>query len=45
MSWAVAVGLIGGAEVNGTSYLQPKKTASRAEVAQIVMNFWFYVNA
>ena len=45
MSWAVAIGIIGGAEVDGETWLQPKKTATRAVVAQILMQFWFYVNA
>ena len=45
MAWAVSAGIIGGVKEGETVWLKPKKTASRAEVAQIVMSFWFYVNA
>ena len=48
MRWAVYNGLISGVPGDGEwLYLKPKKTASRAEVAVIVMNFshylWYFV--
>ena len=37
MSWAVAVGLIGGVKSNGIDYLQPKGSATRAQIATILL--------
>ena len=39
MQWAVGAGLLNGALVNGTAYLQPKAQASRAQVAAILMRY------
>ena len=39
MSWANAAGLIAGAGANGTSYLMPKREATRAQVATILMGY------
>ena len=39
MSWAVAMGLIGGVKVSGKDYLQPGGNATRAQVATILMRF------
>ena len=44
MAWAVSAGIIGGVKEGDTVWLRPKKTATRAEVATIVSNFWCYVN-
>ena len=37
MSWAVADGVIKGIEKNGKTFLDPKGTATRAEVAEIIV--------
>ena len=37
LNWAVNEGLINGVAVQGTSYLQPKATATRAQIAAIIM--------
>lgn len=37
MNWAVQEGLINGIGVQGTSYLRPKDTATRAQIAAIMM--------
>ena len=39
VAWAVKEGLISGVAQNGKSYLMPKRIASRAVVAQIVMKY------
>lgn len=39
MSWANANGIINGKAKEGVNYLDPKGNASRAEVAQMIMNF------
>ena len=39
MSWAVAEGLINGTTVNGQNCLQPHGTATRAQIATIIMRF------
>lgn len=39
MAWANAVGLISGTAVNGTVYLDPMGSATRAQAARILMNF------
>lgn len=43
MAWALDAGVMGGTKVNGKLLLQPKKTATRAEVAQFVMQFCSYI--
>lgn len=37
--WAVAEGLISGAVIDGTTYLQPRNNATRAQVATILTKF------
>lgn len=39
LRWAVGCGLLSGRVINNTRCLEPGKTATRAEVAQIFMNF------
>lgn len=39
MQWAVGCGLIGGKNINGTYYLDPKGNATRAECAAMLMRF------
>lgn len=39
MQWAVANGLISGAEINGKTYLLPKDCATREQVASIFMRY------
>lgn len=39
MEWAVAGNLVGGKNVGGTAMLDPRGRATRAEIAQIFMNF------
>lgn len=43
MAWAVYEGLISGSNVGGTTYLLPGQTATRAQVAQIVMKYMEYL--
>ena len=43
MRWAVGEGLIGGKTVDGQLCLSPRSTATRAEVALIVMNYVYYI--
>ena len=40
VAWAVGNGLISGVKVGDTVYLQPKGTATRAQIALIVMNYY-----
>ena len=43
MAWAVGNGILTGSAVNGVNYLRPKATATRAQVAAIMMrclNLW-----
>ena len=40
MGWAVGSGLIQGTSVNGTPRLLPLNNATRAEVAQVFMNYY-----
>ena len=39
LNWAVNEGLINGVKVQGTSYLQPQATATRAQIATIIMRY------
>ena len=39
LNWAVNEGLINGAASQGTSYLQPKATATRDQIAAIIMRY------
>ena len=39
MRWAVSEALIQGTLVNGTVYLDPKGTTTRAQAAKILMTF------
>ena len=39
LSWAVAEGLVGGVAKNGKSYLDPRGSATRAQVATILQRF------
>ncbi len=39
MNWAVQEGLVSGVLVDGTAYLQPQGTASRAQAANILMRY------
>ena len=39
MADAVALGVLGGAEVNGTLWLRPQGQATRAEVATVLAGF------
>ena len=39
MQWAVGCGMIGGKNVNGTYYLDPKGDTTRAECAAMLMRF------
>lgn len=40
MKWAVSAGVLSGSEVNGSMVLDPTGTATRAQTAQILMNFF-----
>lgn len=40
MKWAVSAGVLSGSEVNGAMVLDPTGTATRAQTAQILMNFF-----
>ena len=39
LNWAVNEGLIDGVATQGTSYLQPKATATRVQIAAIIMRY------
>ncbi len=39
IQWAVGCGMIGGKNVNGTYYLDPKGNATRVECAAMLMRF------
>lgn len=39
MAWAVECGIINGVQENGTAYLRPQHTATRAEMAQMVTTY------
>ncbi len=43
MAWAVSVGLISGSPVNGVNHLLPQGSATRAQVATILMRFDDYL--
>lgn len=40
MKWAVAHNIVNGVSVAGSTYLQPKATATRAQCAQILYRIW-----
>lgn len=44
LAWGVAVGLISGKLKNGTAYLDPRGTATRAETASIFVRFAAFIN-